>query len=268
MKRYVLILMSLLTAVAVNAACDLTLQYYGMSLMDDSLRVKAVLVAPDREVKVLCDATQKALIKTMLLEQRGDYQLELTIQINEYIDSTTRVISIDSTMKSVSIDLDVRTQDDVEEPISVGVRLIKALTSSPLVTIEYLGYHTGEDGEYPGPFFTITNKSQNTLYGEHLPGYFWGWVSYLFENKAVRKKGGRICTTFDDRPPIYPGMKGQAYVGSFGCKLQAGKYRFTVFYAVNGWPIRAIPNIKKTASMVWYFSEENWYVLDCDFVVE
>ena len=67
------------------------------------------------------------------------------------------------------------------------------------------------------PIFDLVNNSSDTLYGEYLPGYFWGQISYLINDSTwSRKIVGHIDLNFKNIDPLYPGSSSIATVGSFG----------------------------------------------------
>lgn len=68
----------------------------------------------------------------------------------------------------------------------------------------------------------IKNNSKDTLYGEYLPGYFWGTLSYIRNDSILATRTGRIDYTFDNPPPLYPDSVKIATVGSFGLTKNSG----------------------------------------------
>ena len=66
---------------------------------------------------------------------------------------------------------------------------------------------------YKGPFFKIKNNSTDTIYGEHLPGYFWGILSYLRNDSVFMTRIGILDYNFADSPPLYPDSTTIASVG-------------------------------------------------------
>ena len=121
---------------------------------------------------------------------------------------------------------------------------------------------------YFGPFFKIKNNSHETFYGEYLPGYFWGTLSYIRNDSILRTSIGHIDTDFIDSPPLYPKSTKIATVGSFGLsrKLKSFEYRFEVLLKKK---YEVIWNIyKEQPNFVWEESTNEYFKLKYDFKVD
>jgi len=85
------------------------------------------------------------------------------------------------------------------------------------------------------PIFRIVNKSNTTIKGEWLDGYFWGCIEKQFDNKWVAKRCGVIDTEFLHKEPLNKGDTSLTHVGSFGDykATTVGKYKYSVYYSGN-----------------------------------
>ncbi|RXQ86903.1 hypothetical protein EO244_16795 [Ancylomarina salipaludis] len=122
---------------------------------------------------------------------------------------------------------------------------------------------------YKGPFFKIKNNSTDTLYGEHLPGYFWGTLSYLRNDSTFMTRTGILDYEFVDSPPLYPDSTKIASVGSFGFrkKLVPFDYRFEVMLAKK-WQSIGIGIYEEKKNFIWWAGTKEYYKLTHDFKIE
>jgi len=125
------------------------------------------------------------------------------------------------------------------------------------------------DEYYKGPFFKIKNNSNDTLYGEHLPGYFWGTLSYLKNDSIIATRIGSICDEFADSPPLYPDSTKLATVGSFGLteKLAPFNYRFEVML-VKKRVSQGIGIFEERKNFIWWAGTKEYYKLKYDFKID
>ncbi len=75
-----------------------------------------------------------------------------------------------------------------------------------------------------GIFFNIKNNSKDTIFGEHLPGYFWGTLTYLKNDSAYITRIGTLDYNFVNAPPLYPDSTKIATIGSFGLQNRLNSY--------------------------------------------
>lgn len=125
------------------------------------------------------------------------------------------------------------------------------------------------DEYYKGPFFKIKNNSKRTLYGEHLPGYFWGTLSYLKNDSIIKTWYGTIDYMFADYPPLYPDSTKIAMVGSFGYmkKLFPFDYRFNVMLAEK-FQSTGVRVFDERKNFVWWADTKEYYKLTYDFKID
>jgi hypothetical protein len=143
--------------------------------------------------------------------------------------------------------------------------ITKYSNPSPLVKIKYLRNSTGENNEFPGPQFIVKNESRDTLYGEWLPGYFWGTFSRWVDGEYVGNHCGQICTTWAGEPPLYPDSVKPAWLASFGARIPPGKYRFNLYYSTENKIKGSATKIFESGTFRWWSSVQNWHLLTCEF---
>ena len=252
--------------------CDMLIDYSVEKIPSTSHGTLRMLL-PDGKSTILFDDTVKQMQKEYHLEQLGKYRLTaifsnaisgrdslertFTLTGEEYKVETTAHFSREQKDWS-----DWKSKDSIN---SGRFTITRYSNPSPLVKMKYLRSSTGENGEFPGPQFIVKNESRDTLYGEWLPGYFWGRFSRWVEGEYVGNHSGQICTTWADEPPLYPDSIKPAWVASFGARIPPGKYRFNLYYSTEN-------NIKGTATKIcesntfrWWSSVQNWHLLTCEF---
>jgi len=136
------------------------------------------------------------------------------------------------------------------------------------INIELDKNHMGDE-YYKGPFFRIKNNSKDTFYGEHLPGYFWGTLSFLRNDSILTTRYGTIDYMFVDSPPLYPDSTKIATVGSFGyrSRLLPFDYRFNVMLAKKYQSI-GVRVFDERKNFVWWADTKEFYKLTYDFKID
>lgn len=120
------------------------------------------------------------------------------------------------------------------------------------------------------PFLKITNYSKDTIYGEYLPGYFWGSLSIgINDSTWSNKRIGTIDTECADRPPLYPDSSTIATVGTWGYKNQLikNKYKFELPFTTS-WVSRGLSKYKDTDSIKWWAETKEFYRLIYKFEIK
>jgi len=120
---------------------------------------------------------------------------------------------------------------------------------------------------YRGPYFTISNKSDKTIYGEFLPGYFWGRLYSINEDlDKTNKLDFIIDFNFTRKEPLLPDSTRIATVGSFGVsnQLESGPYRFELFYTIDG-RNRSFRKYENRENIEWWNSSADFYTISYDF---
>jgi hypothetical protein len=122
---------------------------------------------------------------------------------------------------------------------------------------------------YKGPFFKLKNNSNDTIYGVHLPGYFWGTLSFMKNDSVIVKRIGMLDYEFVDSPPLYPDSTKISTVGSFGLykKLPPHKYKYELLFSKKNIS-QGIGILLDKNAFVWWAGTKDYYQLNYDFEVE
>ena len=233
------------------------------------------MLCPDGKTTVLLDDTVRQMKKDFSLEQLGEYKLT-AIFTNKLsgIDSLEKVFTLTREEYKVKTIIHFQREPqkeyvfDCKDSIYSGrFTIIKYSKPSSQVKIKYLRYCNGENGEFPGPHFLVKNESQDTLYGEWLPGFFWGTLSKWVDGKYVGNIGGVIDLNWNEEPPLYPNSDKLAWVGSFGKKISPGKYRFNLYYSTEETE-NSLELTSETDTFRWWSTVQNWHLLTCEFEKE
>lgn len=228
-KIYLSFLSSLLLLLGMNlyGQNDLFFSYRSSEDIKWTTNVIILLKSPDKEVFNLFTDTVKEYNYSgdNYFLSKGKYSLSIW-----YVDENNVKDSIDydfelygnemSTKISVSFDYMIERPkrgnnfSNSDKILYCYIRVNKIYT--PPVTIEIELDTTYKGDAFKGPVFKIKNNSNDTLYGEHLPGYFWGSLSYLRNDSIVATESGILDLNFVRSPPLYPDSTKFALVGSFG----------------------------------------------------
>lgn len=248
---------------------------YSAERLPMPVRGRVLLKSPEGGVAVVFDDTARVWKSEYPLTRLGRYDMTLCFDGGAHgRDSLTRSFELTGEEDSVEVDMSFRSerrdwsQIHSRDSIMAGSFTIEKYSKpSPDVHLRFLRNSTGQQGEFPGPFFSIRNESHDTLYGEWLPGYFWGTVAVNLGSGYSRELGGQICTTWNPLPPLYPGTTGSAWVGSFGRRIGFGRFRFTVLYSTAQSGRHGSTLYRESPTFRWWSMVNNWHVLSCEFEI-
>jgi hypothetical protein len=273
MKQILAIFILILSnAISVKGQCDMLIDYSVENIPSTSHGILKMLL-PDGKSTLVLDDTVKQMRKEYHLEQLGEYRLTAVFfSALSGRDSLERTFTLTGEEYKVEIiahfQREKKNLSDWKSKDSINsgrFTITKYSHPSPLVKMKYLRSSTGENGEFPGPQFLVKNESLDTLYGEWLPGYFWGRFSRWVDGEYVGNRSGQICTTWDDEPPLYPDSVKPAWVASFGARIPPGKYRFNLYYSTENNIKGAATKICESNTFRWWSSVQNWHLLTCEF---
>ena len=235
-------------------------------------KAKILLKTPDRQILNLYTGTinDYEFSEANFFNSKGKYMLSIFFESKKYgADSLNYDFDLTGKELNVSISVSFYYREKVLRG-SIGLK--KYYNAPKNVKIQLESDDIGNEW-YRGPFFKIKNNSSDTFYGEYLPGYFWGTLSYIRNDSILRTSIGHIDTDFVDSPPLYPNSTKIATVGSFGIprKLVPFEYRFEVVLAKKwqelGNKAKAMVH-KERQNVVWSAGIEEYYKLCLDFKVD
>ena len=274
-KTIVIFLIVFAHVIAVKGQCDMSIVYTVIGNLPNAYGTLR-LICPDGKSITLYDGADRQINGSYHLEQLGNYRLKVVFSSAiSGRESLERSFSLTGEEYKVEVSARFeREKKDIfdtksKDSITSGLfKITKYSNPSPLVKIRYLRNSKGENREFPGPHFLVQNESRDTLYGEWLPGYFWGTLSRWEDGEYVGNYGGQICTTWKDEPPLYPNAKTMAWVASFGRRTSPGKYRFNLYYSTKEGAKGSARKVSETDSFVWWSAVQNWHLLTCEFEVK
>lgn len=271
------LLLLLVQSTSLCGQCDLHIDYSVKDLPTSSLGTLRLLM-PDGTDFILFRDTCRQTEFTCRLEQLGEYRMTATftngIKCNESLEQVFNLTGDEYLVESIvhfrreRMDLsDWSSKDSIP---SGFFTITKCLHPSPLVKIKYLYTNSRRGDDILGPIFSIINDSQDTLYGEWLPGYFWGVLSRWKDGDYVGYSVGSIDTDWVEEPPLFPGQEKNAWVASFGRITPPGKYRFRLYYTTDSPYVskRSAGLTRETETFRWWSSVSKWYLLVCDFEIQ
>lgn len=273
-KLSVRVLLVLLVAymhiVTAYGQCDLQIKYLVEDL-PSPVHGTVKLTSPDGRSTVLFRDTSKRKDIVYRLDKKGDYRLSVSYEDRDSLEQSFSIVGEEDLVEAIirfQLERKVLSDSWCRDSIPSGYFVIfKNSRPSPLVKINYLYTVAAERYVYPGPVFSVINESRDTLYGEWLPGYFWGSLSE-WKNGRLEVREEVIDLNFADHPPLYPDSLAYATVGSMGRIVPFGKYRFNLYYSTETSSKRSASLVKESDSFRWWARVSNWHLLTCDFEVD
>lgn len=243
--------------------------------------VRILLKSPDsKSFNLFTDTLSRfTFTEKNFFKLKGEYILSIWFYAGEYgSDSLEYSFELNGGELNTSISLSFDYKEKLirkenffvkgERILNGYIRINKYYDAPKSLEIE-LDKEISGDKYYKKPFFKIRNNSQDTLYGEHLPGYFWGSLSYIRNDSILATKIGIIDYEFIESPPLYPDSTKIATVGSFGVakELNPFEYRFEVLLAKK-WQSQGIGIYKEQELFNWWAGIKEYYKLIYDFNIE
>lgn len=164
----------------------------------------------------------------------------------------------------ISLNVDVKEERDLH-----GYVMINKYYKAPESVDISLDHKTKGTKFYKGPFFKIKNNTRDTLYGVHLPGYFWGSLLFIRNDSTLHSRTGVLDYEFIASPPLYPDSTKTATVGSFGIanQLIPFEYRYEVLLSQK-WQSLGIGVYEEQETLTWWAGTKEYYRLSYDFEVK
>lgn len=281
MAQNILLSLLLLMGITLYGQNDIHFSYECNDKIECPSNAKIILKSPDKEIFNLFDDTLSnyKFSEKNYFKSKGRYILSIHFEAGkygkDYLDYTFDLKGSEiATAISVSFDYKERLIKEGniyvkgEKTLNGYVRLNKYYNATKAVEIE-LDTNYLRDEFYKGPFFKIKNNSSDTLYGEHLPGYFWGTLSYIRNDSILASRIGILDYEFVGSPPMCPDSTKLATVGSFGyrSKLMPFEYRFEVMLAKE-WQSQGIGVLEERENFIWWAGTKDYYKLIYDFKIE
>lgn len=250
--------------------------------VDDSFRNSIAsqidLISPTGKIHSLYNDTLEEfdLKSNDILLESGKYKLFVFFKSERYgNDSVFREFSINGheLNTTISVSFSYRRNEGYNHNKQINmvshsyVRIQKIYNADPAIKISYAPNIRSSE-YYREPFFLVQNNSKDTIYGDFDPGYLWGTLSYVDQNKSYLLQG-TVDGNFAYHPPLYPDSTTIASVGSFGVfhRMPPNKYRFEVKYALNDRG-NGIQLYKENNNFVWWVGIKEFYLLTCYFEVQ
>lgn len=254
-----------------KAQCDMSILYENnlQEVVHASLR----MTLPDGENVLLLDDTAEYKYASFHLEQKGEYRIMAFFSGNESgKDSLEKsfILTGDEYSIETNLQFELKKNDfpnsrNEESFVECWFTFKLFSKPSPDVHIRFKYY---SNDEIPGPFFEVINNSNDTLYGEWLPGFFWGRVSFWDGNAYFGNLGGKIDLNFEGLSPLLPNDTTHAWVGSFGRSLRPGKYRFNVYYSTEDKRMHSVAFERENMKLRWYTNVSKWHLLTNEFEIK
>jgi hypothetical protein len=278
--RFILVFVLFLKGIQLYGQNDFRFSYVCGNEIKRPFTSKILLKYPDNTTSnLLIDTVSKYNFSEInYLKFKGKYTLSIWFETDNYGKDS---LEYDFNLNGNEIISDISVSFDFSERlikkgdifikgkkvINGYIRLNKYYSAPKSIDILLDNENLGDE-YYKGPFFKIKNNSSDTLYGEHLPGYFLGTLSYIRNDSTLFTSIGNIDYEFGDSPPLYPDSTKYATVGSFGLSrtLTPFEYRFEVLLAKK-WQSQGIGVYKERQNIDWWAGTKEYYKLTYDFKV-
>jgi len=260
---------------------ELQFSYECEEAIKSSIETKVLIKLPDGRISNLYSdsKTKYDFTDKENFASKGKYGLSIYFGAEKYgQDSIVYDFELNGNeIKTIiSVDFDFRERlikkgniyEKGDSVLNGYVRINKYYIAPETIVISFDKENMGTE-YYKVPFFKIKNNSTDTIFGEHLPGYFWGTLSYLRNDSTHMTRTGILDYEFVDSPPLYPDSTKIASVGSFGLsrKLVPFDYRFEVMLAKE-WQSIGIGIYEEHKNFIWWAGTKEYYKLTYDFKIE
>jgi len=262
----------------VIAQADLNFSYYFYSNSVSERTYSSIYLKSYNETtQLLCDTVSKFEYATKDFFKSKNYVLVVEFE-NKMFGKDSLNYPFDLDGNEIRVDIDIRLYNDrnnyqnnnTNEKSRAFVEVIKYFNSTHALDIQYLPNEKGNE-YFREPFFLLKNNSKDTIYGEHLPGFFWGTIS-IFVNDSTWSKDlfGNLDTDFALHPPLYPDSTKLAWVGSFGWRnnLPKNRYKYTLLYTTNENSSIGAKQYLEKDNFVWRTDTKKYYQLIYEFDIE
>ena len=243
---------------------------YDCSNFDETTRVSVALRYSDNKIELLNDTIRKFENILSIPTGKMDYILSVEFE-NKTIEK--EVLDYPFALVGSETDIEVNvgfSRSDWLKKESGSVEVIKYYVPNHNLEIQYLPKEKGDE-YYKAPFFMLKNNSNDTIYGQYHPNYFWGSLSFLVDSVWSRDYCGRLDMNFEGSSPLFPDSVSVALVGSFGWRneLLKNRYKYTLLYTTDrksvGGGVRK--HLEKN-NFVWWADIKKYYRLIYEFDVE
>lgn len=253
---------------------------YVLSDFNDIVKSDISLTNPnENKVQLYLDTIKKYHnFKKNFFTQPGQYKLDCRYLINSKCIGSISY-SFELCGNEIEIEMSVDLGQDIKSKWIKNkwtelsrenqcyISIVKYFKSPESINLKFANIESSE--YYKGPFFTLTNFSKDTIYGEHFPGYFWGSLTFINDSTRSRELIGQIDMNFVDLHPLYPDSSRIAMVGSFGLfnKLPPNKYEYKLLFSTTG-NSQGYRKYLDNDTTEWLAKTESFYKLIYEFEIK
>ena len=207
---------------------------YDCSDFVETTRVSVYLKYSDNKIELLNDTIRKFENRLSIPTNEMDYILSVEFE-NKTIGK--EVLGYPFTLVGSETDIEVNVQflrSDWLKKESGSIEVIKYYVPNHNLEIQYLPKEKGDE-YFKAPFFMLRNNSNDTIYGQYHPNYFWGSIGFLVDSIWSHDFFGMLDMNFEGSSPLFPDSVSIAWVGSFGWRneLPKKRYKYTLLYTTD-----------------------------------
>ena len=280
-KKVILSIYLLLAGIQVYGQNEIKISYQRGNSIENPFKTLLFLKSPDGKSSQFTIDTASRFVFSQKhpLTQSGKYTLSIQVETKKgWVETLDQDFDIVGNELLTEIDIHfTRSQRKMKKvdkkhvndnPIIGFIEIVKYYEAPKSIRIQLDKEFKGN--EYmKGPFFRIKNNSTDTLYGEHLPGYFWGSLSMKNNDSIDYTNFGTIDYNFADSPPLFPDSSTYASVGSFGYRniLLPSQYQFEL-KLFNKLQTATKQISYENKGLIWYVDKKQYWKLKYDFEIE
>jgi len=267
MKKVLIILICILVHYSLNGQINTTFSF-SQSGFKNPIKAQIVILSADCKKELYNDTTSKSSFSNDgLLEYNQEYVLLVKYYASETEDSMVYNVST-SNENTISIFISL-SQRQLNRKASLNegyIGIKKTLNGSENIILEPINIpRVGSQ-----VVLNLTNRTQDTISGEYIPGYFWGNIKYQLDSTNwTSYYGGQIDLNFVYKEPLAPDSTTLTYVGSFGNHryLKSGACKYKLLYSTSDSEIKRNYVEIKSKMTNWWAETDVYYSIEKDIVV-
>lgn len=256
---------------------------YNCSSFFETTRVSVYLNYSNIKIELLNDTIRKFETSLIVPSEETNYVLSVEFEYKNKKDngikkkksvdySFTESLDFPFTLVGNETDIEINVgfyRSDWEKKESGSIEVIKYYAPNHNLEIKYLPEMKGGES-FKSPFFMLKNNTNDTIYGQYHPNYFWGSISFFEDSVWSPEYFGNLDFNFEGSSPLFPDSFSVALVGSFGWRneLPKNRYKFILLYTTDNDLNIGVKQYLGKDNFIWRAKTKKYYRLIYEFEVE
>lgn len=251
---------------------------YDYSSPVEVIRASVHLSYSNNRIELLDDTIRRIENRLNVPTEETDYVLSVKFECKakdskKSFPNDSLLESLDYPFRLVGSETDVEInvgffRNDFLKKQNGSIEIIKYYHPGHNLEIKYLPKMKGDEC-YKPPYFMLRNNSNDTIYGEYHPNYFWGSISFGVDSGWSRDCFGCVDYNFAGGSPLFPDSVTLAWVGSFGWRdeLPKNRYKYTLIYTTDKNSRKGLKQHREKDGFIWWTSTKKYHRLVYEFDV-